>query len=134
METNWKQQITNLAKTADHRTLATWAANCAEHVLPYFEDRHPNEKRPRLAIEASRAWIRGEITVGHARDAAFAAHAAARDVIADRISCHIARATGHAAATAHVPTHAIHAANYAAKAIPTEPFWQYEELKRLLAD
>ncbi|EUJ30225.1 putative immunity protein [Listeria cornellensis] len=134
METNWKQQIANLAKTADHRTLAIWAANCADRVLPYFEDRYPNENRPRLAIEANRAWTRGEITVGTARNAAFAAHAAARNLITDTTSCHIARATGHAAATAHVPTHAIHAAAYATKAIPTEPSWQYAELKRLLTE
>ncbi|MBA3926446.1 putative immunity protein [Listeria rustica] len=134
MEANWKQQIANLVKTANHRILATWAGNCAEHVLPYFEARYPHENRPRLAIEASRAWVRGEITVGTARDAAFAAHAAARDVLTDTTSCHIARATGHAAATAHVPTHAIHAANYAEKAIPTESIWQYEELKRLLTN
>ncbi|MBC1936515.1 hypothetical protein HCA69_09075 [Listeria grandensis] len=132
MDNTIKQQIATLAETADHRTLAIWAANCAEHVLSIFEEKYPSDKRPRQAIEASRAWIRGDINVGAARDAAFAAHAAARDATDDLVACHIARATGHAAATAHVATHAVHAAEYAAKALPSERVWQYAELKRLL--
>lgn len=30
---------------------------CAEACLPVFEIAHPNDKRPRLAIEAARAWL-----------------------------------------------------------------------------
>ena len=26
--------------------LAIWAADCAEHVLPYFEERYPKDDRP----------------------------------------------------------------------------------------
>ncbi len=76
-----------------HRPLALWAADCAEHVLVYFEERHPDDTRPRDAIEDARAWVRGELAVTAAREAAFTAHAAER-------------AAGHAAATAHVATHA----------------------------
>lgn len=99
----------------DHKQLALWAADCAERVLPHFGARHPQDDRPRRAIEAVRAWVKGERTVGEARVAAFAAHAAARD--ADGAAARAAaRAAGHAAATAHVATHARHAAAYAAKA------------------
>lgn len=99
----------------DHRALALWAADCAEHVLPHFEERHGEDDRPRNAIEAGRAWARGELTVGQARAAAFAAHAAARttDHEAARAA---ARAAGHAAATAHVADHARHAVAYAVAA------------------
>lgn len=108
----------------DHQSLALWAADCAEHVLPYFEERYPEDNRPREAIEAGRAWARGEITVGKAREAAFAAHAAAR-AADDSTAIAVARASGHAAATAHVVGHARHAATYAVKAtsaaaIPTD--------------
>ena len=60
-----------------HRLLAAWAADCAEHVLPLFGEKYPQDDRPRRAIETSRAWARGEATVGVARAAALAAHAAA---------------------------------------------------------
>ena len=99
----------------DHRSLVLWAADCAEHVLPYFEENYPEDDRPRKAIEAGRAWAHGEISVSQARAAAFSAHAAARD--ADHAAARAAaRAAGHAAATAHVAGHARHAAAYAVKA------------------
>ena len=37
------------------------ACRFAESVLHMFEDRYPDDKRPRRAIEAKRAWLRGEI-------------------------------------------------------------------------
>ena len=105
----------------DHRSQALWAADCAERVLPLFEDVFPGDDRPRKAIEAARAWARGEIRVSEARTAALAAHAAARDA-AERpeahaaAACAAARAAGHAAATSHMVGHAPHAAAYAKKA------------------
>jgi len=98
-----------------HKEQALWAADSAERVLPCFEEAFPNDGRPRQAIEAARAWARGEIRVGEARAAALAAHAAARVAIAGpaagctaarRAASAAARAAGHAAATAHVITHA----------------------------
>ena len=41
--------------------LAEWAAVCAEHVLPLFEEEQPDDTRPRDAIEVGRGWIRGEV-------------------------------------------------------------------------
>ena len=66
-----------------HRSLALWAADCAEHVLPRFEEEYPGDDRPRKALEAGRAWARGQISVGEAHAAAFAAHGAARDAACD---------------------------------------------------
>ena len=54
---------------ADHRSLALWAADCAEHVLPYFEGNYLEDDRPRQALETWRAWARGEIACGKARAA-----------------------------------------------------------------
>ena len=98
-----------------HRALALRAAERAELVLAHFEVRHPDDDRPRRAIEAGRAWARGELALTEGRAAAFAAHAAARDA-EHPAACFAARAAGHAAATAHVPGHARHADAYAAKA------------------
>jgi len=56
-------------------------ADGAEHVLPHFEEEYSVDDRPRRAIEAGRAWARGEISVSEARAAAFAALTAATDVV-----------------------------------------------------
>ncbi len=109
------RSIAELLSKRDHRTLVLWATDCAEHVFPYFEEKYPKDNRPRKAIEAGRAWVRGEIAMSEARTSAFAAHAAARDTN-QAAACAAARAAGHAAATAHVASHAVHAATCAAKA------------------
>jgi hypothetical protein len=61
----------------NHRLLALWAADCAEHVLNIFEGVRPNDDRPRQAIEAVRAWVSGEINMMRARELAGAARAVA---------------------------------------------------------
>jgi hypothetical protein len=104
----------NQISEGDHKQLAIWAADCAESVLPQFESQYTDD-RPRKAIEAVRAWTRGERTVSEVRKLAFAAHAAARSGNSVQAKS-AARAAGHAAATAHVPRHAKYAAVYAVKA------------------
>src|SRR5450830_400410 len=42
----------------DQRSLAPWAADCAEHVLGLFEAARPGDDRPRRAVDAARAWAR----------------------------------------------------------------------------
>jgi hypothetical protein len=98
----------------DHHLLAVWAAECAEHVLPYFERARRGDDRPRRAIELGRAWARGEITMTRARTAAGHANAAARDL--GGAARHAAFAAGQAAAVAHVAAHELGAAAYAIKA------------------
>ena len=99
-----------------HQLLAAWAADCADHVLPLFNNRCPDDDRPARAIETARAWCRGEATVSEARAAAIAAHAAARDT-ADLVAREVARACGHAAATAHMADHELAAPYYAILAV-----------------
>jgi hypothetical protein len=100
---------------AQHRLLAVWAADCAEHVLDYFCLQYPDDDRPRRAIEQARAWSRGEISMTQARQAAYAAHAAAK--IATGAAREAARAAGHAVATAHMADHELGAAAYAIRAV-----------------
>ena len=112
-----------------HKILTIWAADCAEHVLYIFEN-NTTDDRPRKAIEAARAWVRGEIKITEVRKFAFAAHAAARSA-GSAESMAAARAAGHAAATAHVPGHAKHAAAYALKASidkTEEREWQLQNI------
>lgn len=137
MDTEQDKAVSELLGKQDHKRIALWAADCAEHVLHYFEEKHPGDERPRRAVEAGRAWARGEISVSEARAAALKAHAAAREANRDAnreanrgatrsanpdanraqaAARAAARAAGHAAATAHVASHAVHAGTYAAKA------------------
>ncbi len=98
----------------DHRLLALWAAACAEHVLHLFESVRPEDPRPRAAIEAARAWVRGELPMMQARAAGGHAMGAARDLRG--AARHAAYAAGQAGAVAHVAAHDLGAAAYAIKA------------------
>jgi hypothetical protein len=143
---NVEKQIAELAGSTDHKTLAVWACDCAERVLPYFEKEYPEDDRPRTAIEAGRAWVRtGVFRMADARKVALSAHAAARDArdAGQAAACFAARAAGHAVATAHVDAHAFGGADYAIKAIVAvdpanaeanairERSWQYHHLLEL---
>lgn len=99
---------------ADHQLLALWAAQCAEHVLHFFEDRQPPDTRPRDAIEAARAWARGNMTMMDARARGGHAMGAARPVAG--AARYAAYAAGQAACVGHVPEHDLGAAAYAIKA------------------
>ncbi len=99
----------------DHRLLALWAADCAEHVLGHFERERPDDDRPRRAIELGRAWARGEVKMMDARASAGHANAAAKDL--SGAARHAAYAAGQAAAVAHVAAHELGAAAYAIRAV-----------------
>ncbi len=139
------ERIVRLVKTTDQKTLAVWAIDCAERVLPYFEEKYPQDHRPRKAIERLRTWIKnGEFKMAVIRKASLDAHAAAREIGKDNAARSAARAAGHAVATAHVLTHSIGSAIYALQAIhrgtnaanaqaavASEQEWQYQHLLRL---
>lgn len=99
----------------DHRLLALWAADCAEHVLGLFEAVRPDDPRPREAIAHIRAWVRGEVTMMVSRAAGGHAMGAARDLRG--AARHAAYAAGQAGAVAHVAAHELGAAAYAIKAV-----------------
>ena len=115
---------------ASHHLLAIWAAACAEHVLPFFEDEQPDDDRPHRAIELVRAWARGEVTMTASRTAAGHAMAAARPL--HGAARHAAFAAGQAAAVAHVAAHEVGAAAYAIKAARSAaPAGQAEDAGRV---
>ncbi len=136
------KRIVELAKRTDHRTLAHWAIDCTERVLPYFEEKYPKDHRPRNAIKTLEKWIEtGVFNMTVIRKASLDSHAAAREVGEDIAARSAARSAGQAVATAHVPTHAIGSAVYALQAIhratdssevdaavTDERDWQYHHL------
>ncbi|MDK3160485.1 hypothetical protein QPK87_28595 [Kamptonema cortianum] len=100
---------------AHHHLLALWAADCAQHVLHFFEQVQPSDDRPRWAIEQAHAWVRGEISMTQARTAAGHAMGAARAL--SGAAREAAYAAGQAAAVAHVAAHELGAAAYAVRAV-----------------
>ena len=101
-----------------HKLFGFKAALEAERVLKFFEKERPNDKRPRDAIKAIKAWAEGKCILGmkEVRRLSLDAHAAARDAISNEAK-YAAHAAGQAVRTWHVPTHALGAFSYAAKAI-----------------
>jgi len=138
----------DLVSQTGQKTLAVWAIDCAERILPYFEKQYPEDKRPRQAIETLQKWIdTGVFKMAVIRKASLDSHAAARDVGEDNAACSAARAAGQAVATAHVPMHSIGAAIYGLQAIyrasagkdadtavTKERDWQYHHLVELRED
>lgn len=97
-----------------HRALALWAAQCAEHVLQLFEDVVPGDDRPRQAVDAAAAWVRGELRMMQARALGGHAMGAARPLTgAARFAAY---AAGQAACVPHVAEHDLGAAAYAIRA------------------
>lgn len=140
------ERLVELVKITDHKTLAVWAIDCTERVLPYFEEKYPEDQRPRKAIQTLQTWINtGVFKMAVIRGASLASHAAAREVGIDNAARSAARAAGQAVATAHVPAHAMGPAIYALQAIyratasanvdaaiAKEREWQYQHLLELI--
>lgn len=98
----------------DHRLLAIWAAECSEHVLHFFEEVCPDDKRPRHAIEITHAWVKGEVKMMEAKAAAGTSNDAAREQ--SGAAKFAALSAGQAAVVAHVAAHELGAAAYAIRA------------------
>lgn len=132
-----KEEILELSENCTHEELVRWACECALKVLPHFEADSPHDMRPRHAIEGCLAWLDGKMLMWDVRKLAFAAHASARKSrTAEAYAA--ARACGHAAATTHVPTHAISASMYAAQSaksaginVRAEREWQHNRLNSI---
>jgi hypothetical protein len=132
------------------RTMRLFACDCAEHVLPIFEERRPGDGRPRRAVEVARRYADGEATIQELRearaDADAAAYAAAAYAAAAYAAAHAADAAAYAAdaaeaaadAAAYTADAAAHAAAEAAAAAADaaarkrERAWQTALLLRYL--
>ena len=79
------------------RELRIIAADCAEHVLPLFEAKHPGDMRVRDCIAAARSFAAGEITGDDLASASDAASGAAR-AAASYAACDAASAAATTAA------------------------------------
>lgn len=105
------------------RVVAHYAVESAEEVLPLFEQRHPDDRRPRAAVEAAWTFVDGAERSILQRVTALDAHRAAKDA-ATEAATHAAHAAGDAAAAAYLHPlaratqvgHILRAAAHAARA------------------
>ncbi len=102
-----------------------WAVECASRVLKHYEDRYPEDKRPREAIQAALEWAQDPTEAENAADAAASAYAYAAAYAADA-------AANAAAADTAAYAYAAYAAYDADAAGEKEREWQSDRLLELL--
>lgn len=100
----------------DRRTVAAWAADCAERTLPLFENEAPDDPRPREAIVRARAFSRSELSATDEIRRRFVAGRAAASA-STPAGVAAARSAAQAAGVAHMGAHALGAAAYAVAAV-----------------
>lgn len=99
-----------LRAVSDQKKVRLFMCDVAESVLYIFEERYPDDKRPREAIEASRKFANGKITKEELQKFEDAAHAATNVAFDD--NAYAANDAAYAAAdtTADTADAAAHAA------------------------
>ncbi len=98
----------------NHILLIIWSCQCVERIL-HLLDSNP-DFRVVNSIVIAKQWADGKVSTGEAMKVARSAHAAAREK-SDQVEVAVARAAGHAVATAHMADHALGGAMYALKAV-----------------
>lgn len=100
----------------DRRLVATWAADCAEHVIHLFEADPEASAAIADALARTRAFGAGESTAAAEISRRMLAVKAAGEATTPAGAA-AARSVAQASAVAHMGAHALGAAGYAAKAV-----------------
>lgn len=74
------EDLRSMISSQSHRVLVLWALDLADESVTQFASRHPNDSRPREALDAARAWAAGEIKMRQAQQKILACHAVAKDI------------------------------------------------------
>jgi len=138
---NWLLWVLRKDGSWTRQEILRVAIACAEHVLPIFEKRRPDDNRPRRAIEAAKAVLENDTPENraYAADAADAAYATA-DAVYATDAADYAYAAAYAAAAAVYATDAVYAV-YAAEAAAdadadadadAERQWQADEIRKIV--
>jgi len=95
-----KARLVRMVGVAGERNLRLFACDCAAHVLPLFEKKYPDDKRPRKAIAVARRYANGKATPAELDAAGDAAGAAAGAAAGDAAGAAAWDAAGAAAGAA----------------------------------
>ncbi|WP_229051472.1 putative immunity protein [Aeromicrobium sp. Leaf350] len=101
---------------ADRRTIARWAAACAERVIPLFDGDARAVADVADALARTRAYAAGQGSAAEEIKKRLVAVKAAKSATTPAGAA-AARAVGQASAVAHMGAHALGAAGYAVKAV-----------------
>ena len=115
-----------------------FACDCAERVLPLFEIRYPDDKRPRAAIKAARKCIADDTEENRQRAdaaarAAYAASDAAAAAYAAAYAAYAAARAAYADAADYAADAAANAA-YAAAYAAAERKWQADRIREIVGE
>ena len=128
---DWMIWALNVLNMLDDATARAFACDCAEHTLHFFEEKYPYDKRPRLAIDASRRTITDQ------SETAIAARYTARDAAEDAAEDAAYNARDVAEYAAWATRDAAWAARYTARDAAwatgaAENKWQADHLRTLI--
>ena len=100
------QDLLLLIQNQSHQVMVLWAFEFAAESIAGLEEKYPDEKRPREALEAAQDWASGKIKMRLAQRKILDCHAFAKVITckADIAQCH---AVGQACSVVHTAGHAI---------------------------
>ena len=84
------EDLRSMISSQSHRALVLWALDLADESVTQFASRHPNDSRPREALDAARAWAAGEIKMRQAQQKILSCHVVANGIDSreDIAMCH----------------------------------------------
>lgn len=100
------QDLTELFSGRSHRVIALWAFDFANESIGIFEEKYPNEDRPRQALMAVQDWAAGKIKMRLAQRKILDCHAVAKE-LSNKEDIAIIHSIGQACAVVHTAGHAI---------------------------
>ncbi len=105
-DSEYMQDLIALFEAQNHRVMALWAFAFAAESIAKLEEKYPEEKRPREALEAAKDWASGKIKMRLAQRKILDCHAFAKEIESkeDIAVCH---SIGQACAVVHTAAHAI---------------------------
>lgn len=105
-DTEFLQDLAMRFREQSHRTMVLWALDFAAESVAKLEEKYSDERRPREALEAARAWAAGNIKMRLAQRKILDCHTFAKEIDTkeDIALCH---AIGQACAVVHTAGHAM---------------------------
>lgn len=109
-------QLIKYTESLSNREMMKWALRNVREVLDVLNINVTNDEQYRLMVIETNRFLTGFHKVPHMRNQALKMHELARHEN-DPVRDNLLRAYGHIIATAHVKEHALHATEYANKAL-----------------
>ena len=138
LDSNGIQDAVYALKTQDYKNYCLFLADVVESVLHLFEEKYPNDQRPRKCIEGIRLWYDGKITDEELdelrKDAYFAARAASAATGATAWTASAAWSAAGYVATGYVAASVVRAVDAASSATRDKKWKEIETILRKYID